>query len=412
MGNKSNSRLIKIVNGKDDTKTITVDSVFLHSKYNPTGEADAYIKSNENIYINEEKVVVYGIGCGYHIKSLLENTDLNCKIIIFDFDKEVFNISKSNGFLDEIISNPRVQIFIGYNYENLDNLSKVLSYCKDILIWKPSLKVLPEEYSNIKTIIKDFEIGKLAVKKYSHMAQDNYLKNLRVQYIKIDKFIEDNSIKNKPIILVAAGPSLEIVVNDLKRLYGKVRIFAVGRALKYLMKNGIKPDMICIIDPQDIVYFDQLKDFENLAIPLCFLSTACNLAVKTYTGPKYMFYNEEREGTIKINTGRSVATAVLDIAIKTRANPIIFVGQDLAYLNNKTHSGLATDEGINKVNFKTVLGMNGEQLATTEGLLSFKRWIERTIQQNPSVTFVNCSKGAKIIGTVEKDISDLINTLI
>lgn len=411
MGNKSNSRIIKIVNGKDDTKTITADGVFLHSKYNPISEADTYIKSNENIYINEEKVVVYGIGCGYHIKSLLENTDLNCKIIVFDFDKEVFNISKSNGFLDEIISNPRVQIFIGYNYENLDILSKVLNNSKDMLVWKPSLKVLPMQYDTVKGIIRDFELGKLAVKKHSDIAKDNYLRNMEISYSKIDEFIEGYRQENKPVLLVAAGPSLESVINELKKLNGRVRIFAVGRSLKFLMKNGIKPDMICIIDPQDIVYFDQLKGFENLSIPLCFLSTACNLAVKTYNGPKYMFYNEEHEGTIKINTGRSVATAVLDIAIKTKANPIIFIGQDLAYLNNKTHSGIPEQEKVNEINYKTVLGVNGEQLVTTEGLLSFKRWIEREVQQNPSVTFINCSKGAKIIGTIEKDICEVLNTL-
>ncbi|EQB87113.1 hypothetical protein J2Z44_001617 [Clostridium punense] len=411
MSNHSKNRIIKIVNGKEDVKTITVDGVFLHSKYNPISEANTYVKSNENIYINEEKAVVYGIGCGYHIKALLENTDLNCKILIFDFDKEVFNISKLNGFLDEIISNPRVQIFIGYNYENLHSLTKALSNCKDILIWKPSLKVLQEEYNDIKGIIKDFQISKLAISKYSSLMEENYQENMKVPCRKIDGFIQENTLEKKPIILVAAGPSLELVVEELKQLYGKIRIFAVGRALKFLMENGIKPDMICIIDPIDKIYFEQLKGFETLDVPLCFLSTANNLAVKNYKGPKYIFFNEEKMGTIKIDTGKSVATAVLDIAIKIGANPIIFVGQDLAYFNNKTHSGEAENHQ-NNIKYKTILGINGEMLSTTEGMLSFKRWIERKIQQNPDTTFINCSKGAKIIGAPAKDFADITHMLI
>ncbi len=37
----------------------------------------------------------------------------------------------------------------------------------------------------------------------------------------------------------------------------------------------------------------------------------------------------------------------------------------------------------------------------------FKRQIEKEIEQNPNVRFVNCSKGARIKGTVEMDLEEV-----
>lgn len=181
------------------------------------------------------------------------------------------------------------------------------------------------------------------------------------------------------------------------------------------MKNGLEPDMVCITDCQEIVY-EQFRGYENLSIPLCFLNTASHLAVSKYNGPKYIFYNQLKDQNTVIDTGKSVATAILSIAIKGGANPIVFVGQDLAFVDNKTHTASYTemysiDNTVSEDgNYKKVLGVDGTYLKTTTSLLNFKYWIEKAIALNPGIRFINASKGAQIKGAPAMSLKRALET--
>lgn len=52
-----------------------------------------------------------------------------------------------------------------------------------------------------------------------------------------------------------------------------------------------------------------------------------------------MFYNDENDiDDIVINTGKTVAIPTMDIAVKGGAKEVLLVGQDLAFINNKSHT--------------------------------------------------------------------------
>lgn len=179
------------------------------------------------------------------------------------------------------------------------------------------------------------------------------------------------------------------------------------------MEGGITPELIVITDPQKVVE-KQLKGYENSKIPLAFLSTASRWAVESYKGPKYIFFNKEYNSNIIIETGKTVAVSAIDLAIKSKAAKIIFVGQDLAYLNNKTHAksyesiyGVKDEIEINR-RTEYVIGVSGERLMTTSSYLIFKDNIEKLINKNKNVKFYNCSMGANIIGTKHSKIEELI----
>ncbi|APC85446.1 hypothetical protein NPD12_2749 [Clostridium botulinum] len=108
-----------------------------------------------------------------------------------------------------------------------------------------------------------------------------------------------------------------------------------------LMKNAIKPDVITILDPGEIVY-NQIKGYENLDIPFCFISTGSRLAVEAYKGPKYMFFNKEcsyNKENIIVKIGKTVAIPTIDLAIKAGGHKIILCEQDMAFIDNKFHAG-------------------------------------------------------------------------
>ncbi len=402
------NRKIEIINTRESNPTVLIENVFLHSKYYPLKEGEKFIELNEKFYKNKDVVMVYGLGLGYHIKELLKKCNDNCKIYVFDVDKEIIKIADNLCSLEDIRKDKRVKIFDNYSKKFLQDFVKVSQLVDDILIYKPSVKLLPDEYMSLKNVLEDYSISKIAVGRFSEVMSENYEHNLKLKTPTLKEFFKRVNVKGETVIIVAAGPSLDYNINTLKTLNGKVKIFSVGRALKTLIKNEVIPDMIAIIDSQEIVC-NQLKGYENLDIPLCFLSTASRWAVEKYNGPKYMFYNEKNKDNkddIIINTGKTVAVATLDIAIKGGAKEIIFVGQDLGFLNNKSHAGTINDVPEDGV-YKKVLSVNGNMINTNSGYMYFKRQIEKEIEQNPNVRFVNCSKGARIKGTVEMDLEEV-----
>ena len=375
------NRKIEIVNTRESNTTLLVGNILLHSKYYPEKEGKKFIELNEKFYKNKDVVMVYGLGLGYHIKELLKKCNDNCKIYIFDVDKEVIKIADNLGVLENVRKDKRVKIFENYSQRFLQDFVEVSQLVDDILIYKPSVSLLSDEYMALKNILQDYNAAKIAVERFSEVMKENYDHNLKLKTPTIKEFFNKINVKGETVIIVAAGPSLDYNINTLKKLNGKVKIFSVGRALKTLMKSGIKPDMITIIDSQEVVY-NQLKGYENLDIPLCFLSTASRWAVSNYNGVKYMFYNEKNKDNkddIIINTGKTVAVATLDIAIKGRAKEIIFVGQDLGFLNNKSHAGTINDISEDGV-YKKVLSVNGDMINTNSGYMYFKRQIEKEIE--------------------------------
>lgn len=402
-------RDIKVFQASNESPTIKVDNILLHSAYYPEKACEKYIENNKNIYENKKSVVVYGIALGYHIEALLNRVSSNTNIYVFDIDKDIYNTGKKLGVYKKIIEDSRVHLYIGPSDEFFHNLKLRLQEVEDILIYAPSLRVLPKEYSNIKSIFTNFKMAKAGINKFKDIMEQNYKANLKENYLDMRNFYNQYKFKDERIIIAASGPSLDENIEQLKRLENKIKIFSVGSALRTLISNGIKPYMICIIDPSELVY-NQIKGFEDLDIPLCFLSTASRWAVSKYKGPKYMFYNGKNDNDdIVINTGKTVAIPTIDIAVKGGAKEILLVGQDLAFINNKSHTDYINesykDANINNEVkgeaslYKNVEGVKGDILYTKSEYLNFKHFIELEIENNPQVSFINCSSGAKIKGT-------------
>ena len=110
----------------------------------------------------------------------------------------------------------------------------------------------------------------------------------------------------------------------------------------------------------------------------------------------------------------TVATLCLTTATYMGCNPIIFVGQDLAYTNMQTHavsSQVFDKEKENKIqhNIKYIPGYYGEDVPSSEDLISFLNWIQGFIKTNPQTTYINATEGgAAIEGTIQKSLKEVV----
>jgi hypothetical protein len=237
---------------------------------------------------------------------------------------------------------------------------------------------------------------------YTVLGEENEKENFSKNYPYITELLDKLRLSVKPFLIVSAGPSLDFELDILKEHKDEFNIICVGSSIRALMNKNIRPDAIVIIDPKEIVQ-KQFIGYENENIPLCFPASASKWAVNCYNGPKYIFEKEKEDSYIEV-VG-TVAVSAIDIAIKSGANTVVLLGQDLAYLKDRSHTKVYEevygfkDEEKNSNKMKTVLGVDGELLETSAGYLTFKHKIESLIARNRNIEFINCSRGAQIEGT-------------
>ena len=385
---------------KNDEITLKINNILIHSKYNPTAEAERFVKGLD-IKEGNNNYVVYGLGLGYHILQLLRNIDKDSKIIVFEYNTEIINICKE--ISKEIFEHENIIIISGDNIDFYNLLSNELEKVNDIIIHKNSLEALVGINDNLYHILKNYYEVREAIKKDSKLLNKNLASNDLVQAKEIREFILNNNLEDKQVIIVASGPSLDNEIEKLKNNKEKFFIFAVGSALRILMENDIKPNAIVIIDGKKGVK-NQIEGYENQDIPLLFLATASRWAVSSYNGPKYVYYNNIEE-EYYIETGKTVAIAAMSIAVRCKAKEIIFLGQDLAFIDNKTHNSsfnelysFTNNEVNNNMKIRQVKSVTGGLVNTKSGYLIFKDGIEKIIRNNKKINFINCGRGAYIDG--------------
>lgn len=394
--------MFQLEKSKSGEMTLRYNNKYIHSKYDPKKEGEQFAKGNVEL-INKPISVLYGLGLGYHIYEIEKIINENSVLYVFEYNEELINYCKEIN--PQVFNYENIKIIEGSNKDFYSLLSNCLDSVNDIMVHRASLETIEELNNNLFNLINDFNRTKQLSKiddTYAVLGEENEKENFSKNYPHIIDLLDKFRLSEKPFLIVSAGPSLDFELDLLEEHKDKFNIICVGSSIRALMNKNIRPDAIVIIDPKEIVQ-KQFIGYENENIPLCFPASASKWAVNFYNGPKYIFEKEKEDSYIEV-VG-TVAVSAIDIAIKSNAKTVLLLGQDLAYFKDKSHTkvyeevyGFQDNEKMgNKI--KTVLGVSGEMLETSAGYLTFKHKIEQLIGRNKQVNFINCSKGAQIIGT-------------
>ena len=392
--------------------TLRYNGKYIHSKYNPVKEAEQFANNNYNVIENNSTVVVYGLGLGYHILALNKLLKKKCNLYVFEYNYEIVDLCKKVN--PEIFKIKNIHIIDGANKEFYKLLIEKINEVEDIIVHKPSLEFIKEN-EKLFNVINDFnnikQFSKLDVVHQS-IGAENKQYNIKKKYPHIENLLNTFKEISKPFLIVSAGPSIDFDIELIEKNKEKFIIICVGSALKTLMDKGIKPDIIVIIDPKEILR-KQFEGYENIDSSLCFPASASRWAIDSYNGPKYIFGIENEK--IHIQVGGTVAISAIDIAIKSGAHEIVLMGQDLAYFGEKSHTSAYEkiygfkDSEKTRHKIRKVLGVDGEMLETCDGYLVFKHKIEQIIYANANIKFINCSHGAQIEGTISMHLNDYLS---
>ena len=418
---KDGSIIFKIK--KDD------QSIRLNSLYAPQNEAEKWASqfACDNYNVN---AVVFGIGNGLFVNALQNKLQSDAKIFIYEPCFEIFDAAIKFIDLEKIILDERVFIFVD-KINGDDCIGTINSYTHwtsletQINTWHPGYdRAFPEKYCDFLTsmekMLRLVRINKDTQEFFAERMVLNMLKNLK--YLKESRVITDYVSKiphNIPAIIVAAGPSLDKNIDELKRAKGKAFILAVDTAMRHLLRHNIIPDAMVTMDPGKP--YDYMNDLRLQNIPLFCILEANHDIMEFHKGIKIWIRGGSFLGELfshyglefgAYNPGGSVATAAFSVCVALEFEKIILVGQDLAYHGNVTHAGGEVSKIINEEEgIKTIEGIDGNPVKTRHDWIIYLEWFEASIKSvKERIEVIDATEGGAMIhGSIIMTLHDAID---
>ena len=404
---------------------------FLHSSVDPLQEGKDWLARVE--MSDYTAYFILGFGLGYHVQALLEKLPLGSHIYVIENKAESSHLciiknrfANKTWMVDARISvsttNDLREISMALARDmNKRGINKV-TLCR----YYPVMMVFPEFYNRVEKELVA-KVGELFCLNFNHRLGMGITRTenawLNIPYIGNSPGVKalDGRFAGMPVIIVAAGPSLNKNIEELKRCTNRAIVIAAGSTMGAMYTHGITPNFLAVCDA-GLPMYEALKGVVDADTILLTPYDVNYKVVSEYPGRK-MFTAEQEEivsrvkhllpDTVDIQQSISVATMALNFALYCCANPIIFVGQDLSFSADSTHShhadGVNTNEyTLNDEQVILVPGYNGGEVPTVRTLRDVIQYFETMINIHPQVSFINATEGgARIQGAKQLKLSEV-----
>jgi len=412
------------------------DPVPLHSRYDPLQEARQSLKDVD--LAQADYFILLGFGLGYGADALLERVaQERAHIFAVESDLEILRAAFAARDLTSLLALPHIhfawpaagnelarqweQFFDPVRAQGSIFLSHAPSLVLNSAMFKSAVEVIKSKTLQIFTDINTL-VGRMPL----------FLENFVTNFARASSAPGVAAFKQKftgaPAVLVAAGPSLDRNVHELRAFQQGALILSADTALKPLLASGIEPHFVLSGDPGHENYLhlegaDAPATYlvaEATAHPGTFEQFEGRTVVCTFENSSLRAFSELLEPKGTLRAWGSVATMGLDFALLMGCNPIIFVGQDLAFTDGRTYcsglhwekewfAGVGSPEdwqhrwSILRASSKTLLteDLFGRPVESTDKLIAYWNWIGAEIEKHPGTRYINASEGGILRNNVE-----------
>lgn len=187
-----------------------------------------------------------------------------------------------------------------------------------------------------------------------------------------------------PALIVGAGPSLEKNGHLLREFERKALIFAGGSALNVI---DVEPHFAAALDPEAPYRQFKMQPFSET--PFCYQSRMSAENFSLVHGERLLFPDSSSDainwlyGEEAFDSGWTVGNFSTAIALHLGCSPIIFVGMDFCYVQNRKYAQIHAD-------LPKGLVQAGEYLTQRDWLMAAK-WTEALYPHRRD--FVNATEG-------------------
>jgi hypothetical protein len=416
---------------------------------NPSKEIREMLKKEE--FHKDSGSILIGAGLGHYIFEFCKRKHIEHRLIVLEpypyFIKKSFeNYDFTKWFANGTLVFVKEDMDLNYAVGALDTVAVVQGWniiCSNYTMNRPNEYGKYIEYAS--GLINQLNCNIGTVMGAGPKIAENDILNL--PYIIRHRGVKElkNLYKGCPALIVSTGPSLEKNVFYLQKMGSRVIIIAVAQALRILLAYDIRPDFICTVD-YGKVNEDHFKGLYDSNVPLVALNRTYAPILKKWKGTKFIVssqpenpvYKDTITGIISqkgcLPQGGSVSHMAFGLGVFMGCNPVILIGQDLSYPNEKSHIPLADASGVVKekngrleweikdgrssLGKKTyqmsdivqVYGYYGGFVRTNRGLASFITTFERMIKDiGDSKIIINATEGgARIAGTEQYTLKEAI----
>ncbi|OPY58779.1 MAG: hypothetical protein A4E55_00653 [Pelotomaculum sp. PtaU1.Bin035] len=424
---KSNNGMGTLYFHKDAKKYL------LHSKYNPVAEAERIVQS---INFNKDSlIIVFGLGLGYHLFELKDKISEDTRVFIIEHNMDVLKYTLTHVDLSPLFDTSQFFLIFGDEKQMGEIIVNLLSF--NFYNMSQNIQTITLPNYHVYADKNQWVMKQIAQRlRNTVYAMGNSLDDMfvgfRNNYLNIEAFMKSNGIdeikdvyKDFPAIIVASGPSLDKNIHHLKDAYGKAVIISCDASLRACEKLGIKPDAVASIERDEPTYTYYYKDRKidkdivlvgpGVLWPKIFEEYMGKTIIipKTYEGNEEWWYSFFKNLSY-INQGQSSATVAFAVAKAAGCNPIILIGQDLAFTDGKIHSDQAHTEYEGENNDSRADDIyledyQGNLLRSNRVYRLFRDWYEYQITMHPDLEVIDATEGgAYIHGSVIMTLEEAI----
>lgn len=405
----------------------------LHSRYDPSAEARTLAATVE--VADKFCYVVSGMGLGYHVAALLDRLRGDVLVIVVEPCVETLATALCCVDVSAAIEAGRLEFLIDDDkarlHERLSPHNALIMLGAQFLRHPPSVRQAEEMHARVTRAVGEFV-------SYTRMTLTTLVSNSKVTCRNIAMNLVTyastppiDALRGRfagvPGVVVSAGPSLSKNIDGLKELQGKAVLIAVQTALKPLLSRGIRPDFATSLDFHEMSrrFFEGVDGLEH--VHLVAEPKAAWPVIDAYPGPVSLLDNawarlvigDELGGRGGLRAGATVAHLAFYLAMYMGCDPVIFVGQDLAYTGHVFYTpGVEAHQGWrgelnrfqtlehkewerivrNRPILRRVPGNDGGELYTDDLLFTYLEQFEKDIASAPCAVINATEGGARIRG--------------
>ena len=390
---------------------------------------------------NAKLAICLGAGLGYELVYFVNHILANAStqaLIIIEKDLELFKLLCAYCDVSGLLSNPAIFFLIGSEQEKLyvplRNIIKKRQWYLILRTLKPfyhmsSLHLAKDYYLNALrevTVAASHSVSEFGnCPEDSLIGVENMLANLSVIIRNPGINQLYGAFKGKPAIVASTGPSLDKNKHLLKGLEDKALLICPDASLPILLEMGVKPHLVTSLERviQVTRYFqdipaEQISDSYLAACPVIRKES-----YDLYRGPKVIVYrNLDHFKWLGVERGildikASAGNMAFKIAAALGCDPIILVGQDLAFdrsgiTHAAGHAYGEKQEGFYAAGLLTVPGNDGQPIQTNTTLFGFLKDYEIDVAEYTG-TCVNATEGGAFIqGTAVMTLAEAIRNYL
>lgn len=418
-------RVLKAKTGEPNVLIMRdLDHVMLYDNDNPFEHCKAYF---EGLNIKSAPIVIFlGFGLGYHLymfTTFFGDRLGTKKIIIFEEDVGLFRLALEMVDLQNLISHPDIHFFVGDDLEGAYiQIRKKIITEKGAFSFMRSPKVIPlpsHLLLNGEYYLEALNKTKRACRQVmllagndpmdSFLGMDNMLMNIKNIVSTPGINLLFDRFKGMPGVTVASGPSLSKNLHLLKDIRERALIVCCDASLMPLMKRDIRPHIVITMERTDGTefFYEKVPDFEGIYLAFCPLVRPKTF--DSYKGKKFVVnrkfshFNWLHLDKGTLNFGPSVGNMAFKVAEVLGCDPIIMIGQDLAFAEDgDTHVSemvFGERDEYYHTNVLEVEGNDGRAVKTSNSWEVFKVHFEEDIEFYGGLCINATEGGAKIRGT-------------